>query len=107
RGETFWDTSFSADLERSEVLIPESIRRFWVCLAPLLQAVQIGEENLAFNGSVEKMIAQCRGQILPFDLRHLVSEDHACQLFFRFFHDRRIARSSHTFGYFEEMSFLR
>ena len=50
--------SLSADLERAEILEPESLRRLGLRLSPQLELVEIVDRDLPVAESVEQMISK-------------------------------------------------
>ena len=73
--------SFAADLERPKVLIPEPVRSIRLRFSPHLQLVEILYGDLALAQPIEQVVAERRRQIGPLDLRHLLTEGHAGQIF--------------------------
>ena len=75
---------FAADLERSEVFVPETVRGFRHRLSPHLQLVEIIRRDLAIPKPVEQVVTESGGKVSPSDLRHeppLIAEGHSGQLF--------------------------
>src|SRR5260221_7830723 len=60
----------TAEFERTEVLIPEALRRFRFGFSPQLELVEVRRADLSLADSVEQVVAERRRQIGPPNLRH-------------------------------------
>src|SRR6185295_7692498 len=61
---------FAADLERTEVFVPLSVRGLGLGLSPQLQLVEVFGRDLSLAQPLEQMVPQRGRQPNPLDLRH-------------------------------------
>ncbi len=60
----------AAQLERSKVLEPRTVRCVGAGLPPQLQCVEVLRRDFALTNTLEQVVAESRGKIRPLDLRH-------------------------------------
>jgi hypothetical protein len=75
-----WELPLAADLERTKVLEPWTLRSLGLGLAPQLEFVEVVGADLALAQSFEEVVAQCEWQIRPLNPRHLVPKCDAGEL---------------------------
>jgi len=83
--ESPWVFSFAAELERAEILKPQSVRCVGSRISPFFQPIQILGCDLALSATFKEMIVKRGRELNPFDFRHRSS-----------FSDRRFCESSCT-----------
>jgi hypothetical protein len=68
--ECLWKFAFATNLERPEVFVPGTRRRFRLGFTPLLELVEVFGRYLPIGDSIEEMLAETRWKIGPPNRRH-------------------------------------
>ena len=73
--------AFTAEFKRAKVLVPFAFGGIiGSALAPELEAIEVLGRNFSLTSSLQQMVPESDGQIIPLDFGHLLPEDHAGKL---------------------------